>query len=217
MNRSAWINEKRRINEHRMDSISDYDEHWGHINVSHAQFLERFLSLCPLGCSILDAACGTGKYWSMILASGRSVMGIDQSQGMLDRAKAKFPAVPVEKTGLQEIAFVDAFDGIICMDAMEIIFPEHWRTVLQNFYRALKVNGHLYFTVEVIDPNELQESLAEARKQGQPVIEGEFAHHGGYHYYPSIPNVRQWTQDEGFALLAEAEGDGYYHFLLRKL
>jgi SAM-dependent methyltransferase len=213
MDRTAWIKEKRRINEQRMDATIDYDVHWGHINPSHAQFLSKFLHLCPPNCTILDAACGTGKYWATILDSGRSVMGIDQSQGMLDRAKAKFPEVPVEKKGLQEIAFVNQFEGIICMDAMEMIFPEHWPLVLSNFHRALKANGHLYFTVEVIDANELQESLAEARKQGQPVIEGEYAHHGGYHYYPPISQVWQWVQDEGFTIVDDAEGDGYHHFL----
>jgi 2-polyprenyl-3-methyl-5-hydroxy-6-metoxy-1,4-benzoquinol methylase len=217
MDRSAWINEKRHVNEQHYDSIIDYDEHWGHINPSHAQFLEKFLSLCPPGCTILDAACGTGKYWPMILASGRSVFGIDQSQGMLDRAQAKYPDVPVEKIGLQEITYKETFDGLICMDAMEFVFPEDWRPILRNFHRALKSNGLLYFTVEVIDANELQQSLAEARKQGQPVIEGEYAHHGGYHYYPAIDQVRQWVQNEGFTIVKDAEGDGYHHFLMRKM
>ncbi len=218
MNRAAWIKEKRRINEERMDAISkDYDEHWGHINPSHAAFLQRFLDLCPPGCTILDAPCGTGKYWPMILDSGRSVFGIDQSRGMLAQAQAKFPNVPVEKMGLQELPYVEAFDGIICMDAMEVIFPEHWQLVLNNLHRALRPGGHLYFTVEIIDEQELQESMAAAREQGQPIVEGEYAHHGGYHYYPPLEQVRQWTREAGFTILDEAEGDGYQHYLVQKL
>jgi ubiquinone/menaquinone biosynthesis C-methylase UbiE len=85
---------------------------------------------------VLDAACGTGKYWSLILDSGRSVVGIDQSQQMLLRAKDKFPNQRTEKMGLQEIDFIEAFEGIICVHAMEFIAPEDWPPVLNNFSRA---------------------------------------------------------------------------------
>jgi len=107
--------------EVRMDTLfaADYDEHWGFIDATHHEMLNRFLNLCPPNGTILDAACGTGKYWSIILASGRSVFGIDQSQQMLLKAQAKYPGVRVEKLGLQEMHFTDAFDGIICVDAMD--------------------------------------------------------------------------------------------------
>lgn len=72
---------KRRVSEVRYDTLhtSSYDQNWGHMNASHRSLLQRFLALCSPGCTILDAACGTGKYWSLILESGRSVVGIDQS------------------------------------------------------------------------------------------------------------------------------------------
>lgn len=40
---------------------------------------------------VLDAACGTGKYWPMLLGAGLRVMGVDQSQAMLDVATRKHP------------------------------------------------------------------------------------------------------------------------------
>jgi hypothetical protein len=40
----------------------------------------------------------------MVLDAGRRVVGTDQSAGMLARARARFPAVPTEKVGLQELA-----------------------------------------------------------------------------------------------------------------
>ncbi len=56
---------------------------------------------------------------------------------MLRQAQAKFPDVPVEHIGMQELSLVDIFDGIMCMDAMEMVFPEDWPVVLRNFARAL--------------------------------------------------------------------------------
>lgn len=121
MERSAWLSEKRRIAKERYDTLhaATYDQSWGHINASHHSFLQRFLDLCPPGDTILDAACGTGKYWPLILESGRSVVGIDQSEQMLLQANGKFPHMHTEKMGLQEINFSAEFDGVICMDTMD--------------------------------------------------------------------------------------------------
>jgi cyclopropane fatty-acyl-phospholipid synthase-like methyltransferase len=152
----------------------------------------------------------------MILESRRAVHGIDQSQQILLRASAKFPDVPVEKLGLQEIRFVEAFDGIICMDAMEFVFPEDWPRVVENFHRALKPSGHLYFTVELIDEAELRASMEAARANDLPIVEGELAHGDGYHYYPKIEQVRVWTEAAQLVILEEAVGDDYHHFLTRK-
>jgi ubiquinone/menaquinone biosynthesis C-methylase UbiE len=96
--RTTWLKQQRRLMEKQEDTIYApiYDENWGSIDSSHQEFLAQLLELCPSGGRILDAACGTGKYWPMILESGRSVLGIDQSQGMLARAHEKFPHVPAE-------------------------------------------------------------------------------------------------------------------------
>jgi len=202
----------------RFDTLwaKDYDEHWGHIYPTHAQFLSRFLALCPAQCTILDAACGTGKYWPMILESGRSVLGIDQSQQMLLKAKTKFPDVETEKLGLQEMYYKEEFDGIICMDAVEMVFPEDWPLVLSNFHRALKSDGHLYFTVEITTEKEIRAEFIAGRQLGLPIVEGEHTHEGGYHYYPPIEQVKQWIGEAQFEIVAEAEGDEYYHFLVCK-
>ena len=102
-----------------------YDENWGaSISPTHGDCLHKFLAQCPARCTILDAACGTGKYWPLILASGRSVLGLDPSLEMLNRARAKFPDMPTQKQALQEISDQCMFDGIVCIDAMEYVPPE---------------------------------------------------------------------------------------------
>ncbi len=216
MDRVQWRRERRLWNEVQMDTIHarQYDEHWGaYINPTHQQMLERLLKLCPLGGRILDAACGTGKYWSLLLERGFSVMGTDQSQQMLQQAHLKFADVPTEHVGLQELPFSDAFDGVICMDAMEMVFPEDWPVVLRNFAKALHKDGHLYFTVEVETQEELQIAYDAGMRLGLPLVYGEYAHHGGYHYYPTDEQVRSWLAEASFTLLDMIEGDGYRHYL----
>ncbi len=228
MDRSAWLKEKRRVNETQEDTIYApiYDEKWGTIDPTHQQFFQRFLGLCPLQGYILDAACGTGKYWPLILASGRTVFGIDQSQGMLARACAKFPGVPSEKVGLQEMHYQAAFDGAVCMDALEMVCPEDWLLVLSNLYHAIKLQGYLYFTVELAAEQDIEQAFTEGQQAGLPIVYGEWvqesgyhadwAQEGFYHYYPKIEQVKEWLLRTQFHLVEDAAGEEYHHFLVQR-
>lgn len=216
MNRQEWLKEKRRLAELRYDIIFsvDYDEKWENIGEIHKKNLLYFLSLLHKGTTILDAGCGTGKYWGIIKENGYNVLGIDQSQQMLNKAASKFPDVEVRKIGLQEMDYTNAFDGIICIDAMENVFPEDWKLVLNNFHRALKNGGVLYFTVEVIDQKELLEAYKKGIKLGLPLVKGEIAHKGGYHFYPKIDEVKGWLNITGFTVEREDISEGYHHFIV---
>jgi SAM-dependent methyltransferase len=218
MDRTSWLEDKARLAEERMDTLfaPDYDEHWGRIEPTHARMVRKLLSLGGYRCKILDAACGTGKYWPMILDGERSLVGIDNSRQMLRKAQAKFPGVPVEKLRLQEISFEDEFDAIICVDAMELVPPEDWPSVLRNFHRALKAGGYLYITVETADREQVEAAFTAGTGLGLPLVMGEWAHEGGYHYYPELDHVRRWAGDTPFDIFEEAASDGYHHFLARQ-
>ena len=217
MKRAGWLAERRRISEERMDTLFApiYDQDWGgYINPAHQRMIARFLEHCTAGARILDAACGTGKYWPLLLTEKRQVVGIDQSSGMLQQAQAKFPDVPTRKQGMQELDDERAFDGIICMDAMECVGPEDWPVVLANFQRALKPGGTMYLTVELPEDDLAEVNLA-AVTAGLPLVPGEYLKDGTYHYYPTSEQVRSWLAAAGFQISEETDGDGYHHLLAR--
>ena len=223
MDRDEWLKQMRLACEEEYDIrwAPFYGEKWGlYDNSIHLQFLQEFLRLLPHNSHILDAACGAGRYLPVLLAGGHSVIGIDQSGGMLSKAREKFPSVQFEKVGLQEMDFQAAFDGIICMDAMENVPPEDWGLVLGHFHRALRQSGCLYFTVESIekaDENEVRQAFEKGRADGLPIIYGECPDEGTYHFHPSASQVREWVGLAGFELLKEADaGIWYYHVLARK-
>jgi cyclopropane fatty-acyl-phospholipid synthase-like methyltransferase len=228
MDRAAWLKAQRQKAEEQEDTIYApiYDEKWGGIEPTHRQWFNRFLGLCPPHGHLLDAACGTGKYWPLILASGRTVFGIDQSQGMLARAGAKFPEVPSAKVGLQEMRYREAFDGAVCIDALEVVCPEDWSRVLTNLYHALKPTGYVYFTVEIAAEQDLENAFADGQRAGLPLVYGEWAQESGYHeewaqegfyhYYPTIAQVKEWVQQAQFLLLDDTAGEEYHHFLVQK-
>jgi cyclopropane fatty-acyl-phospholipid synthase-like methyltransferase len=219
MNRSAWLQQVRQDAEMGYTNLwaPDYGEKWGNYpNASHQQFIRKFLQLMKPNSILLDAACGAGRYMPYVLEAGHSIIGVDQSQGMLARAKEGFPDVQLEKVGLQEISYIEMFDGAICMDALENVCPEDWTRVLHNFHEALKPQGYLYFTAEIADAGEVEEAFQQAQQAGLPVVYGEWINDGVYHYYPQMEQVREWIKQEGFDLLEEDEGDGYHHFLMQK-
>jgi SAM-dependent methyltransferase len=224
--RQAWLRELREAGAQQEDALSSvFDERWGDIEDAHRAFVDRFLAKLPPDGRVLDAACGTGKYFAMVLATGRSLLGIDHSGGHLARARAKFPDVPTERRDLQALPYREEFDGVMCVDAMEMVPPEDWPVVLDLFRRALHPGGRLYLTVERVPEDRVREVNQEAKRSGLPVVEGEVMWRDPedlYHHYPTMGRVRAWLADAGFAIEDEAEGpwhdEGYaYHHVLARM
>jgi SAM-dependent methyltransferase len=101
MDRNSWLK------QHRQDAEESYSKLWSptydvdggvYGNESHQQFIQKILSLVTQPGTILDAACGTGRYMGMLLEKGHIVIGIDQAQCMLDQARNKFPSVKFSKS-----------------------------------------------------------------------------------------------------------------------
>ena len=225
IDRASWLRDLRRQNAEEETARSGvYDEYWGTIGDTHRAFVERFCWPLPSGGRVLDAACGTGKYFGMVLERGLELLGVDHTAAYLDAARAEFPDVPTEVHELQDLPYRDAFDGLMRVDAMEFVPPEDWPVVLEGFHRALRAGGWLYLTVELVAEEEVRAATEEARAAGLPVVEGEVIWHDPdpyYHHYPSLPQVRVWMAAAGFVIEDEVEGpwgEGYaYHHVLAGL
>ncbi len=246
MDRIAWLKKMRDQAEALYDHVAPaYWETFGtYPNETHLQFLQKFLGRLAPRSDLLDAACGAGRYDGFLLEAGHRVLGIDQSSQMLARAREVLPQecfaqLRYARLGLQEMDFQAEFDGAICIDSLEHIPPEDWPDILARFQRALKPGGVLYFTVEVPDWDEVQQSYERARAQGLPVVFGEMAEevdaaylkitelgwqaiageqaeHAVYHYYPSLEQVRAWLDQAGLVIEEEGTGVWYAHIITKK-
>ena len=225
--RRNWLRNLPRENERQEDLLSPvFDERWGEVDDLHRSYVAAFLSRLPGRGVVLDAACGTGKYFQMVLDAGRTLLGVDHSSGHLTRARQKFPHVPTEKHDLQELPYREEFDGVMCIDAMEFFPPEDWPVVMGRFRQATRSDGWLYLTIELAPDEELTLATEKARRSGLPVVSGEALWDDPdgayYHYYPSIPQVHGWLADAGFEIEEEGEGpredEGYaYHHALARV
>lgn len=200
-----------------MDTIHApvYDERWGsYLNPTHERCVRSLVSRLAPGARVLDAACGTGKYWPILLQAGLEVMGVDQSLGMLRVAVTKHPKVKIDRLALQDLwpRSPGVFDAVLCIDALENIGPEDWPLVVAGLHESLRPGGAAYVTVELPEPDD---------ERGQPddphanLVDGEVLRDGAYHYYPTIQRATTWLQEAGFSFIdGVVEGDGYAHFLM---
>ena len=243
MERAEWLEQVRQKTESLYDHISPlYWEKYGiWVSETHVRYLLKFLGRLPPHSRILSAGCGAGLYDGLLLEAWHSVVGIDLSAEMLARAIRKHPGIRYEKKGLQELDFQDEFDGVICIDALEHVFPEDWPVIVHAFRQALKPGGMVYFTLDVSAADRLDEAYDQARLRGLPVIYGEVAaeldeayekvmalgageepgelgDQAVYHFYPSLDQVRKWLDQEKFVIEAEEMGIIWYrHFLVSKI
>lgn len=222
MDRRTWLAERRAATIAEYDAeASGYEQDEYPVD-AQIRFVARLLDTCPKDGLVLDAPCGTGKYFPLVAAAGRRVAGIDQSAGMLAEARAKGIAVSLEHVGLQELSYDRAFDAVMTIDAMENVSPEDWPLVLARLNRAVRPGSHLYLTVEEVDDVVVDAAHASLSARGFPAVRGEIVEGdvAGYHYYPGRDRVLTWIAAEGLEVVTEEyqharDAWGYRHFMLR--
>jgi SAM-dependent methyltransferase len=220
MNRATWLAQRRAAVVATYDAGAPaYDQH-EYPSDTQREWVVRLAHRLPVNSLVLDAPCGTGKYFPIIAAARHRVVGIDQSAGMLEQARARGVAVRLEHVSLQDLAYEHCFDAVLTIDAMENVPPEEWPIVLGNLHRAVRPGGLLYMTVEELTQAEIDNAFAALSDGGVPAVRGEVIQGdvAGYHFYPGRQRVLDWFAAEGLEVLEEGfkqeNGWGYRHFLL---
>ena len=220
MDRMTWLSQRRVavVEEYDADAAS-WDEY---SNDAQQQWVGRLLAECERGGVVLDAPCGTGRYFPLIADAGLRVVGIDQSEGMLSQARRRGIAEALHLVGLQEMSLDGGFDAAMTIDAMENVPPEDWPIVLDNLHRAVRPSGCLYLTVEETSDATIDTAHADLVARGLPAVRGEVVRGGvtGYHFYPTRDQVLAWLSEADWRLIDEGftpeNGWGYRHLLARR-
>ncbi|HJW65587.1 MAG TPA: class I SAM-dependent methyltransferase [Candidatus Bathyarchaeia archaeon] len=100
--------------------------------------------------ALLDIGCGDSKITAQLASSlpGGCVVGIDNSEGMVDLARRNFPqtAYPnlhFQRMNVQSLDFQDQFDRVFSNAALHWVIDQ--RPVLKGVQRSLKAGGSLLF------------------------------------------------------------------------
>ena len=102
------------------------------------------------GKSVLDAACGPGKYAEILISQGAKVTGFDISPRMVEFAKERnkdsgtfFVHDLANPLGMLNN---ESFDIVLC--ALALHYLQDWNLTVKEFYRVLKPEGYLIISVE---------------------------------------------------------------------
>jgi ubiquinone/menaquinone biosynthesis C-methylase UbiE len=106
--------------------------------------LRPILAALPVG-EAADVACGTGRLTAMLCDLGHRVIGIDPSEAMLDRARAKDLPATFQVGSFEALPLADdSVDLVTC--ALALTHTRDLRPVLAGFMRVLRPGGSVVTT-----------------------------------------------------------------------
>jgi ubiquinone/menaquinone biosynthesis C-methylase UbiE len=138
-----------------VDEYVDYFKAKGLHGVHLQKETDYFASVLREGSLILDAGTATGDY-AKFLTEGYdknfSVMGIDASKNMIERAKVNAPKARFQVMDIRDLEFgQDSFDAIMCFATLQHIDDESCLAVLDKFDDILKDSGVIAINVLELD------------------------------------------------------------------
>ena len=119
----------------------------------HNAYYERptTLSLLPKvkGKRVLDAGCGPGVYSEWLVEHGAEVVGVDASPKMVELAKQRLgTASDVRQADLSKpLTFLGSSSFDMVLSPLVLEYVEDWGSTFAEFYRVLRPDGHLVFSV----------------------------------------------------------------------
>lgn len=103
--------------------------------------VRRRLDAWPAG-EVLDAACGTGRHAVRLAERGHTVVGVDQSAAMLERARAKIPAGRFLEGTLTDLPLPDAsVDAAVC--ALALVHVPDLAPAVSELARVVRPGGRI--------------------------------------------------------------------------
>ncbi|MHC1600625.1 MAG: class I SAM-dependent methyltransferase [Candidatus Methanospirareceae archaeon] len=128
------------------------DENFTQGTIGECDFIEKEIDFNKLQ-KIIDIGCGTGRHSIELAKRGYKVTGIDLSESLLERAKAKAKAqnlqIDFQKHDARKLPFKNEYDLAImlCEGAFPLMETDEMNYgILRNATNSLKAAGKLIFT-----------------------------------------------------------------------
>jgi len=102
--------------------------------------MHRLIGALPVG-DALDAACGTGRHAEYLVGQGFSVIGVDSSPDMLERARKRVPLAEFRTGDLRDLPLPDDSVDLV-VSGLALSHAPSLEPVLAEFARVLRPGGH---------------------------------------------------------------------------
>ncbi|SER57787.1 Ubiquinone/menaquinone biosynthesis C-methylase UbiE [Gracilibacillus ureilyticus] len=142
---------------------------------------------------ILDIGCGTGDLANQLTERGVEVIGIDQSENMIDQANAKYPHIDFRVADILQMNFDRDFDAVFSNATL------HWvkqpEVAISNIYSALKPDGR--FVAEFGGKGNIHLIADQLKKQFNISEDSELFPW----YFPTIGEYSSLMENAGFRVV----------------
>ncbi len=111
---------------------------------SNVETIEKLVTLLHADCNsvLLDMGCGTGNYTAALQQVAESVVGIDMSIGMIEQARAKFPALRFICGDVTSLPFKsETFDGAFAVQVLHHVKMRE--PFIREVHRVLRKEAHI--------------------------------------------------------------------------
>jgi len=111
-------------------------------------YLDALLRSVPPGAAVLDLGCGSGRPMAeYVVACGRRIVGIDQSQALLDIARTRLPGERWILQRMEDYEPAEAYPAAIVWDSLFHIDRREHEPILRKVVAGLEPGGRLMLTV----------------------------------------------------------------------
>lgn len=112
------------------------------------EYLDALLSAAPVGTTILDLGCGTGRPMAEhIVAQGRRVLGVDQSEALLQMARSNLPNERWVLSTMEAFEPDQPCHGALLWDSLFHLSRAQHEPILRKVVNALPPGARLMLTV----------------------------------------------------------------------
>ncbi|HET8658191.1 MAG TPA: class I SAM-dependent methyltransferase [Micromonosporaceae bacterium] len=162
-----------------------YDEPRNTLFDDDEPVMHEILDAQPKG-TVLDAACGTGRYAAYLAAQGHHVIGVDSSPEMIGRARARVPQADFLLGDLHRLPLAtSAVDSVV--SGLALAHVPALGPVLAELARVLRPGGHLVISDvhhELVLLGSVVKALGPA---GEPGLVATYRHTAGDFLRAALP------------------------------
>jgi cyclopropane fatty-acyl-phospholipid synthase-like methyltransferase len=159
-------------------------------------YVDTILAGLPPGAKVLDLGCGTGNPIAKhMVEGGFRVVGVDQSNELLNIAKTVVPEAELIHGNMVEIKFAERFAAAVAWDSIFHVERKHHSTIFRKLADSLEVGGRLLMSVGGSDAAD-----SAVDNTGAEGFTSEMFGHT-FFYSGYAPNVtRKLLEDVGFEI-----------------
>lgn len=111
------------------------------------RWLDRFISLLPLGARVLDIGCGHGEPMARhLIEKGFDVCGVDSSPALIALCRKRFPSHDWLIADMRTLALGECFQGLLAWDSFFHLAHEDQRRMFAIFRKHAAPCAVLLFT-----------------------------------------------------------------------